>query len=545
MPPVTPVDPLAGPKLALSGRVVTMDRDFTVLPRGIVYIDQGSILAVQDSAAPAPPGFESVSVVATGGTLFPGLIELHNHLSYNALQLWQVPKKFTNRDQWGRTPDYRRLVTGPMTVLGQTPNLLPAVIRYVECKCLFGGVTTSQGIELFSNHGGRRYYRGIVRNVEQTDDADLPEAAAKIADIEASNTRRFLARLARQSCFLLHLSEGTDEPARDHFLALKIQGSEWAITGALTGIHCAALKADDFTVLGERNGSMVWSPLSNLLLYGATANVKVAKAKGVRIALGSDWSPTGSKNLLGELKVARLASLAAGDVFSDREIVALATREAAAILKWEKRLGSIETGKRADLFVVDGATADPYAELLKSNETSIRLVLISGVPRFGHSDLMKKMGGAGETVRVGGKARMVNLKAANADPVIGAITLSAARERLSDALEHLPKLARDLERKPAGPARAAALGGPPVWFLALDELAETGMELRPRLSLPGRRASTGPSLALRAAAEPLSKILQPLTLDPLTVSDDNDFLDRIEAQTVLPSFVREGLRGLY
>jgi len=544
MPPEKPVDPLTGPKLALSGRIATMDEGFKVLTRGVVYIDQGAIAGVQEAGAPAPPGFEAVSVVATGGTLFPGLIELHNHLSYNVLRLWQVPKKFTNRDQWGRTPDYRRLVTGPMTILGQTANLLPAVIRYVECKCLFGAVTTSQGIELFSNHGGRRYYRGIVRNVEQTDDPAIPEAVAKIADVEASDTRRFLARLERQSCFLLHLSEGTDGPARDHFLALKIQGSTWAITGALAGIHCAALKADDFAVLGERGGSMVWSPLSNLLLYGATANVKEARAKGVRVALGSDWSPTGSKNLLGELKVARLASLAAGDVFSEREIVALATREAAAILKWEKVVGSIEAGKRADLFVVDGATADPYTSLLKSSETSIRLVLINGVPRFGHSDLMKRLGGAGETVRVGGKARMVNLKDANGDPVIGAITLSAARERLSGALERLPELAGDLERGRAG-SRAAELEGPPVWFLALDELGQTGMELRPRLPLPGRRASTGPSLALRGAAEPLSKIVEPLKLDPLTVSDDGDFLDRIEAQTVPPSFVRKGLRGLY
>src|SRR5215510_2457423 len=244
MSPVSPVDPLTGPKLALSGRVVTMDENFTVLARGVVYIDKASIVAVQDAAAPPPPGFESVQAVATEGTLFPGLIELHNHLSYNALQLWQVPKKFKNRDQWGGTPEYRKLVTGPMTVLGRTPGLLPAVIRYVECKCLLAGVTTSQGIELFSNHGGRRYYRGIVRNVEQTDDADLPEAAAKIADVEAADSKSFFARLERQSCFLLHLSEGTDAPARQHFRALEIDGTEWAITPALSGIHCAALKTD-------------------------------------------------------------------------------------------------------------------------------------------------------------------------------------------------------------------------------------------------------------------------------------------------------------
>jgi hypothetical protein len=43
-----------------------------------------------------------VAVVEIRGTLFPGLIELHNHPSYNALPLWSpVPKRFTNRGQWG------------------------------------------------------------------------------------------------------------------------------------------------------------------------------------------------------------------------------------------------------------------------------------------------------------------------------------------------------------------------------------------------------------------------------------------------------------
>src|SRR4051812_28438221 len=101
--------PLAGPKLALAGRVVTMDPGFAVLARGTIYIDAGRIVAVTDAAGSpppkAPPGFEHVKPVDVGGTIFPGLIELHNHLSYNALRLWDVPKKFANRDQWSGTPD--------------------------------------------------------------------------------------------------------------------------------------------------------------------------------------------------------------------------------------------------------------------------------------------------------------------------------------------------------------------------------------------------------------------------------------------------------
>jgi len=61
-----------------------------------------------------------VSVVATGSTIYPGLIELHNHLAYNALPLWSpVPRRFEHRGQWPDHPDYRKLISGPMTVIGE------------------------------------------------------------------------------------------------------------------------------------------------------------------------------------------------------------------------------------------------------------------------------------------------------------------------------------------------------------------------------------------------------------------------------------------
>src|SRR6267154_405224 len=118
-----PIDPLTGPKQALAGSVVTMNDAFAVRSDGIVYIDQGCIVAVQDRGQPAPAGFAGVPVVETNGILFPGLIELHNHLSYNALPLWSpVPKKFEHRDQWSVYKDYRPMISGPMTVIGEYRN---------------------------------------------------------------------------------------------------------------------------------------------------------------------------------------------------------------------------------------------------------------------------------------------------------------------------------------------------------------------------------------------------------------------------------------
>ena len=87
--------------------------------------------------------------------------------------------------------------------------MLAPLVRYVECKCLLGGVTTSQGIMLSSNAGVQRFYRGMVRNVEQTDDPELSEAQGRIADMDAKDARSFLARLEEGGqLLLLHLSEG-------------------------------------------------------------------------------------------------------------------------------------------------------------------------------------------------------------------------------------------------------------------------------------------------------------------------------------------------
>jgi cytosine/adenosine deaminase-related metal-dependent hydrolase len=214
-----PIDPASSPSWAIAGRVVTMDRASTVVADGAVWIKDAAIAAITSRGDATPAGFDGIAPVETRGTIFPGLIELHNHIAYNVLPLWQVPKKYTNRDTWGNSEDYHRLVTAPMKTIGEATDLLPALVRYVEAKAQLGGVTTTQGIALFSAAGIRRYYRGIVRNVEETNDPLLPGAGSRIADVAASDPQAFLTEINKKTCFLLHLSEGTDEPAHKHFEA--------------------------------------------------------------------------------------------------------------------------------------------------------------------------------------------------------------------------------------------------------------------------------------------------------------------------------------
>jgi hypothetical protein len=337
--------------------------------------------------------------------------------------------------------------------------------------------------------------------------------------------------------------------ARKHFLALEVAPDRWALNDRMSAIHAAGLLPEDFDVLAQHGGAMIWSPLSNLLLYGATARVDAARRAGVRIGLGSDWSPSGSKNLLGELKVAWLYSqhLLAGQ-FSARDLVAMATRDAAAILKWQKALGTLEAGKRADLAVIDGNAGDAYEALIKAKETSIRLVMINGVARYGTPELMGALGPKGEALRVGGEARRLFLQQETGDPDVATVSLSASRSRLRAAFRDLPKLARELEKPKLRKVMRGPLDAPEpvVWSLALDEIQATGADLRPRLPFNGPRDFTGPKrVSLMATAAPLSKVLKPIALDPLTVADDRNFLSQIAKQPNVPDPVRTGLKQLY
>ncbi len=545
-----PIDPAASPKWALAGRIATMDAQSTVIMDGAIWIADAAIAAITKRGDPNPEGFDGIVPLETGGTVFPGLIELHNHLAYNALPLWQVPQPYTNRNTWGNSAAYHQLVTAPMKTIGEATDLLPALVRYVECKALVGGVTTTQGIALFSAPGVRRYYRGIVRNVEETGDKLLPEAGSRIADVDASDPQAFLAEIDKKTCFLLHLSEGTDEAAHKHFEALQLPGNKWAIAPPLAGIHCVALKPADFHVMAANGASMVWSPFSNLLLYGHTADVASAVAAGTagapfKIGLGSDWSPSGSKSLFGELKVAHVYSQNDGNVFGDEQLIRLATSAGAEILGWDKAVGSLEVGKRADLVVVAGQNdTAPLTPLFHGDERTVQLVAINGTPRYGTPAMMVADGPGLEEITVGGQARVLYLTQTSEDPDVAALGYGAAQAKLADALQNIKEMRLEQEAKHGPEALATApavqTGHP---RLALDEFEHTDFTQRPHLILDG--AMTGPLDKPEAPAPPISSLLSPIAIDPLTVADDPDWLANIAHEMNLPGYIAPGLRALY
>jgi hypothetical protein len=237
-----------GPTFVLRGRVVTMDDPGRVLEDGQVLVNKGVIRAVIASGAALPGGFANARTIETGCTIYPGLLDLHNHYAYNALPLWRLPKRFNNRGQWPSQRQYKSDVTKPMReVLARFTPTAEALVRYVEAKALMGGTTTGQGIRTRVK-GGVALFRGAMRNVEVTGDPRLPEASTLVPDMRVDRNGilvgedTFRRNLESRPAHFYHLSEGIDERSRRHFQTLK----EFDLLApSLVGVHALGLMAED------------------------------------------------------------------------------------------------------------------------------------------------------------------------------------------------------------------------------------------------------------------------------------------------------------
>lgn len=454
--------------------VVTMDNGHTVIPDGRVLIRRGVIAGVWQG--PVPPdgvalGNPSVIEAGPQDLLFPGLINIHNHLLFNHLHVWPAPTSHTigqmgksgtdayaNRYQWGgggdpfklRPPEQRRLVPNASAILVQSSGLDLAgeVLKYAEVAALLGGETTLQGGLLKNDEAGRV----LARNLERAFGPRIKERVPRIdefveedamGDSEADGLLDEMAT-GKVDAWIVHLAEGVPDDhrrsgdpvsSRAEFdtiaeTCMETDASKCLLNDTTVVVHGTALERADFARMrdarsirvdgtGDRRGAkLVWSPLSNMLLYGETTRVYDALAEGVLVSLSTDWTPSGSRSLLRELKVADVAlrderilgadrelvpafalegkssseQQAAEDAL-DRFLVDMVTRNPALTARIYDRVGSIEPGKFADLVLLRraGQNDTVYRDLIEASEEDLELVIVGGDPIAGDVELLSAL----------------------------------------------------------------------------------------------------------------------------------------------------------
>ncbi len=362
---------------------------------GAVLVAGGRIEAVGEPGAVRSSAPEATVIDCGSAYVSPGLVNPHEHpnLSGGFPDPGMRPV-YTHREQWqGRAGDEHYPLEYARTDA-------PVQQFWIELRHLLAGTTTL---------GGSGAVAGLLKNAGWRDDpayvyrADMqtfPYGTASESFSGFTCPHEGPAPLEPRSSpgfpsdapYTPHIAEGTDCTAAlegrfylDHVAANP--GRRYAL------IHGVGLDSASIERLGDLDVTLVWSPRSNLALYGETVDVPDALRAGARVAIGSDWSYSGSYNLLEELRCAESVDAALwDDRLSARDLWEMATRHGAYALGIEDRTGRLAPGLAADLVVFRGRSGDPYADLAASTPADVIATFVDGGLVSGRADAFEPAG---------------------------------------------------------------------------------------------------------------------------------------------------------
>ena len=397
--------------ILLTGRLLLADAPLD----GEVLVDgAGNIQCVAKSCAATPPYAEEAAykaaynaatqVTCADSVISPGLINPHDHISYaNTPPQGHGTERFEHRHDWRKGIRGHKKITA---LGGANPNAVLAA----ELRFLMSGTTATAGA------GGRA---GLIRDVDSLP-AMLEGVKIKLVDSQTfplndstpptpfppascagySATRYTTAKIVNLDGFLPHIAEGVDEAAHMEFVCQSDEGDapHQLMAKQTAIIHGIGVNAADVAKLHPNQTALIWSPRSNIDLYGNTAPVVMYDNLGVQIALGTDWLPSGSMNMSRELRCAdELNKTFYGNHFSERQLWQMVTQNAAFSIGAQNALGALKAGYAGDIAVFSTGAGKDYRAVISSSPEDVLLVLRGGKVLYGDSDLLAQKGLLAET----------------------------------------------------------------------------------------------------------------------------------------------------
>jgi hypothetical protein len=383
--------------LLLRGTVLAPDK---VLRRGEILIDEAGVIACVGCDCAAAPEAAAAAVIACAeGVISPGLINPHDHITFanNAPYVAPDPTlRYDHRHEWrkGQVPGKPKITTA-----GSAPNV---VVSFAELRFVMSGATSAAAA------GGRP---GLLRNLDvsgQTEGLAIRPADSDTFPLDDSGglmkesgcNYGGMPRTAEQikdlDAYLPHISEGVNAAAHNEYVCTSA-GTTDIIAPQTSVVHAIALTADDVATARADIAKVIWSPRSNVSLYGNTASVTLLDALGVPIALGTDWMPSGSMNILRELRCAdELNAVYYNGHFSDEALWRMVTTNAAMATGADHALGLLKPGYVADIAIFNGKVRKDHRAVLGANVEDVVLVLRGGEPLYGDDALVaaEPVGGA-------------------------------------------------------------------------------------------------------------------------------------------------------
>jgi len=412
--------------LLTGGTICTFDGEGTTWSPGALGIDANRIAFVGPAA---PRDFVPDEIIdCSGKYILPGFVNAHVHLGEHLLRGWMDEVNFEGLF-------YSHLFSWESAL---TPDLIYTASLAAMAEALRCGVTTVadmyhhaaataravQGIGIRARLGQKilgfsldrppqAIPSGVDYRFDQRAFATQLDQAVGFAEQwagegdgrittalapHATNTLtaemlRDVAKEARAGSFLVHMhlaqmrSEVETVRERDSLGCVELLAECGLLDVPFLGAHAIFLAPNEVQLLVDHGAAVAHNPIANAKDAGLIAPAIKFQEAGVTIGLGTDAFR------MDILEAARFAACLHrvhaedGAVCPAYDVLSWATRSGALAVGLGEQIGSLETGKLADVIAIDGttietlSTEDPYTTILYyAGPEQVRWVFVNGQP---------------------------------------------------------------------------------------------------------------------------------------------------------------------
>jgi len=398
--------------LITGGKIVTMDADRRIIENGALAISGNKIQDIF-SAGELPQIYHARKTIhADGKVIIPGLINAHSHI---AMTLFRGFVEDLALHKWlERVWGYELSLLNEESVRAGSQLAFAEMIRSgVTCvhDMYWYYMTT---IDLAEEVGFRLISGPPFTSIGDPDIEEMINTAQAVLEqikdyhfthpvVQAHSTYTTTPEMMNKVyefkgeygvSFTTHASENQAEvnDVREQYgkTPIELLHSYNLLDSGTILAHCVKLSDHEIALLSESSTNVVHCPESNLKLGSGIARIADMIAAGVNVCIGTDGAASNNDlNLLGEIRTAAL--LQKGyyenpELLTTMQALEMATINGAAAYGIDKKLGSLEHGKRADITIIDFDKShltpchDIYAHLVYSvNKSDVDTVLIDGV----------------------------------------------------------------------------------------------------------------------------------------------------------------------
>jgi 5-methylthioadenosine/S-adenosylhomocysteine deaminase len=363
-----------------NGSILTMDGKNSVVEDGQVCIQGDTIIRVGPRCNDGSDA--RITIDAKGGLILPGLINGHTHA---AMSLFRGLADDLPLMEWlnryifpaERKMDAHFVYTG--TLLACAEMILSGATTFCDmylfedqtaAAAAKAGVRCLAGEVLYDfpspNYGdlenGFAYTESLIRKWEGHPLISIavephslftcsPDLLMRANEMALTHHRPLIIHVAETLPEISEIKQRYGKTPVEHLKTLGLLGPH------LIADHAVHLNKRDIDQIAEHGVRVVHNPESNMKLASGIAPVPDLLARGVTVGIGTDGCASNNNlDLFTEMDMAaKLHKARAMDptVMDAVTVLRMATIEGARALGLQDSIGSIETGKKADIIIVD------------------------------------------------------------------------------------------------------------------------------------------------------------------------------------------------